>query len=425
VLANSLANRECSRREERVVTADEEASAAAADATALPRLWYALILGFVGFVTSFGAHIVAVNLPTYAGQVGVGVAVIGLLIAVYDLAEIIAKPLFGALADRRGMKHTMLGGIALFVAASLAYPLIDPRLLIVVRFVQGIGAAALSAVSLALIGIYYRERPGRSYGIYNAIKGAGYVLSPIIGTALVWRSQFGAIFLASAAVGTLAFGLTLLLPEPNAKGTGALHLRDDDDFALSGLAAALRQTSLWPWYAVTVVNMFFVGILFGFLPVRIHALDYGPLPTGILLTLAAASYLLIQPLAGLAADRYGADSTVRLGLGLAGISVILIPLMEGVALGAVAVLAGIGIGTVWTNTDALVSTLAQQGQMGATMGIAGSFKEFGDMLGPLLIGLLSQAFGLTVGFVVCGVVGLLVLVVITRHPLSRMGTTAP
>ena len=63
--------------------------------TAQPRSWYALILGFVGFVTSFGAHIVAVNLPTYAEQVGAGVAVIGLLIAVYDLAEIIAKPLLG------------------------------------------------------------------------------------------------------------------------------------------------------------------------------------------------------------------------------------------------------------------------------------------------------------------------------------------
>ena len=97
------------------------------------------------------------------------------------------------------------------------------------------------------------------------------------------------------------------------KATAPLH--DDDDFALSGLVAALRQTSLWPWYAVTVVNMFFVGILFGFLPVRIHALDYGPLPTGILLTLAAASYLLIQPLAGLAADRYGADCHGAPGLG--------------------------------------------------------------------------------------------------------------
>jgi MFS transporter, ACDE family, multidrug resistance protein len=388
------------------LTPERTASVEPAGVTAQPRLWYALILGFVGFVTSFGAHIVAVNLPTYAEQVGVGVAVIGLLIAVYDLAEIIAKPLFGALADRRGMKQTMLAGIALFV----------------VRFGQGIGAAALSAVSLALIGIYYQDQRGRSYGIYNAIKGAGYVLSPIIGTALVWRSEFASIFLVSAAVGGLAFALTLLLPEPQTGGESAFD--DDDDFALSGLANALRQTALWPWYAVTVINMFFVGILFGFLPVRVHALDYGPAPTGVLLTLAAASSLLIQPLAGVAADRYGADATVRLGLGLAGLSVIVIPFAGGVVLGVVAVLAGIGVGTVWTNTDALVSTLAQRGQMGATMGVAGSFKEFGDMLGPLLIGLLSQAFGVTVGFVICGVLGLLVLVMITRHPLARVAATA-
>jgi MFS family permease len=408
-------------RDETIARCDQTRDVASAGGTARPRLWYALILGFVGFVTSFGAHIVAVNLPTYAEQVGVGVAVIGLLIAVYDLAEIIAKPLFGALADRRGMKQTLLAGIALFVVASLAYAVIDPRLLIVVRFGQGIGAAALSAVSLALIGIYYQEQRGRGYGIYNAIKGAGYVLSPIIGTALVWRSQFASIFLAAAAVGALAFLLTLLLPEPQTRVESTF---DDDDFALSGLATALRQTSLWPWYAVTVINMFFVGILFGFLPVRVHALDYGPVPTGVLLTLAAASYLLIQPLAGVAADRYGADATVRLGLGLAGLSVIAIPFAAGVPLGLVAVLAGIGVGTVWTNTDALVSTLAQRGQMGATMGVAGSFKELGDMLGPLLIGLLAQIFGLTTGFVVCGVLGLLVLVTISRHPLARSAATA-
>src|SRR5216683_1666716 len=93
-------------------------------------LGFAFILGFVGFVTSFGAHIVAVNLPVYAQQVGVGVAIIGVLIAAYDFAEILAKPVFGALADRQGMKRTMLAGIALFTAASLAYLVVDPRLLI-------------------------------------------------------------------------------------------------------------------------------------------------------------------------------------------------------------------------------------------------------------------------------------------------------
>ena len=106
-----------------------------------PSLWIAAILGFVGFVTSFGAHIVAVNLPSYAKEVGVGVAIIGVLIAAYDLAEIVSKPLFGSLADRVGMKRTMLAGIAVFIAASLLYAIVDPRLLVVVRFAQGVGAA--------------------------------------------------------------------------------------------------------------------------------------------------------------------------------------------------------------------------------------------------------------------------------------------
>ena len=62
----------------------------------MTELWPILILGFVAFVPSFGAHVVAVNLPVYAAQVGVGLAMIGVLIAAYDAAEVVAKPVFGA-----------------------------------------------------------------------------------------------------------------------------------------------------------------------------------------------------------------------------------------------------------------------------------------------------------------------------------------
>ncbi len=369
------------------------------------RLEYALILGFVGFVTSFGAHIVAVNLPVYAKQVGFGVALIGVLIAAYDFAEIVAKPVFGVLADRRGMKQTMLAGIALFIAASLLYPVVDPRLLIVLRFLQGAGAAALSAVSLALVGTYYEsERRGRAYGLYNLIKGAGYVVSPIVGTAIVWKSNFANLFLVSAGVGGLALVLAMLLPRTT-RTPGALA-DDDDGFSLKSLAVAFKEPTLRPWYLVTVVNMFFVGILFGFLPVRVYALGRGPVVTGMILTAATASYLGIQPFAGYLADRVSAAWTIRVGLAAAGLGIILVPLVSGVPLGLATVLAGLGVGTVWTNTDAVISRHARAGELGATMGLAGSFKEFGDMIGPLLIGLLSQAFGLTAGFVLCGMLGL-------------------
>ena len=364
----------------------------------------AIILGFVGFVTSFGAHIVAVNLPVYAEHMGIGLAMIGLLIATYDFAEIIAKPIFGFLADKQGMKRTMLFGIVVFILASLLYLVINPQFLLIVRFLQGLGAAALSTVSLALVGEYYKENRGRAYGVYNALKGAGYVVSPLIGGYLVVQGGFQTVFMASAAIGGVAFILSLFLPSPS---SDKADLDDDDDFSLKSFFAIFRDKELLPWYAVIVINMFFVGILFGFLPVRIHALGYSPVATGVLISIVALSYLLIQPVAGILADKVNNVTTLKVGLVIGALSIILVPFVSGIGLIFVSIFAGIGVGTVWTNSDTLMSNLAKEGKLGMTMGIAGSFKEFGDMIGPLLIGALSQAYGLSAGFVVCGVLGLL------------------
>ena len=373
------------------------------------RLLYAAILGFVGFVTSFGAHIVAVNLPVYAKQVGVGVAMIGLLIAVYDLAEIVAKPTFGAIADRAGMKRTMLLGILVFIASSLAYLWSRPQLLLLIRFLQGVGAAALSSVSLALVAVYYKETRGRAFGIYNTIKGAGYVVSPLVGGALILRKNFSYLFVASAAVGVVAFLASLVLPDVK---LNARPFDDEEELSLRSLLSVLRMPILRTWYLVIVVNMFFVSILFGFVPVYLYSLGYKSEIAGVFLSALALSYLLVQPLAGWLADKYKARTTVLWGISLSALTIVLIPFTRGVPLAFISIVAGLGIGTVWTNSDAAVSSLAKEGRLGATMGMAGSFKEFGDMVGPVLIGVLSQAFGLTLGFIACAVLGLLSLVLL-------------
>jgi MFS family permease len=372
-------------------------------------LFFAFILGFVGFVTSFGAHIVAVNLPEYAKEVGIGVAMIGLLIAAYDFAEIIAKPIFGSIADKQGMKRTLLIGISIFIAASMLYLAIPAQWLLGIRFLQGVGAAALSAVSLALVGVYYKQNRGRAYGIYNAIKGAGYVLSPLVGGLIIAKSHFSYIFVAAAAIGVLAFILSLFLP--NVKEKIALE-DDDDDISLTSFISVFKEPKLIRWYAIIVVNMFFVSILFGFLPVRVYELQYGAVQTGLILSLVALSYLLIQPVAGYLADKTDVTTTIRIGLILSAISIIAAPFVRDALLIVDAIFAGIGVGIVWTNTDTLVSMLADEGKLGATMGAAGSFKEFGDMVGPILIGVLSQILGLAWGFVICGILGLFSLALI-------------
>jgi len=386
-------------------------------------LKWAFVLGFLGFATSFGAHIVAVNLPFYAEKVGIGLTMIGLLIAIYDFAEIVAKPVFGGLADKKGMKKALYLGIIIFILASLLYPFVPPKLLIVVRFLQGLGGAALSAVSLAMVGTLYKDNKGKAFGIYNAIKGLGYVVSPVIGGAIVMKSNFAGIFYACAGIGFIALLLAFILPADKQKGSAAFD-DDDDDFSFKSLFVVFKNKTLAPWFLIIVINMFFVGILFGFLPVRIHELGYNPFNTGLLLSVTTVSYLLVQPVAGWLADKYNQVLILRLGMLLSVISTAAIPFVTGTLLIITSVIAGIGIGVVWTNSDALISKLAKDNEMGATMGVAGSFKELGDMIGPLLMGVISQALGLKWGFVICAALGFIALsiTVIVSKKKSIMST---
>jgi MFS family permease len=377
-------------------------------------MWVLGVLALSGFVTSFGAHIVATNLPAYAETVGAGALMIGLLIAVYDFAELFAKPAAGFIADRHGMKRVLLIGLIVFVVGSMLFLVINPKLLLLVRFIQGLGAAALSTVSISLVARYFEKTRGRAFGIYNAIKGGGYVVAPAAGGFLAQQYGFAMIFVVSATVGVIAFVVSLFLPADRG-GT----LDDDEELSFGDALRVFTDGRLLPIYAVIVVNMFLVGILFGFLPVYLHGIGYSTIGSGTVVSVATAAYLLIQPVAGLAADRYDARMTVLIGLAVAAASVMATPFASGSILIAIVIAAGVGIGTVWTNSDALVGGLAVSNRLGASIGAAQSFKEFGDMVGPLAVGALTQVYGIRAGFVSCGVVAILLLIPLSRSQALR------
>jgi len=385
------------------------------------RAFYLAVLSLSGFVTSFGAHIVATNLPAYAETVGAGAFMIGLLIAVYDFAELFAKPAAGFIADRRGMKLMLLVGLAVFFLGSLLFLVISPRLLLVVRFVQGLGAAALSTVSISLVARYFAQSRGRAFGIYNAIKGAGYVIAPATGGFLAHRFGFAMIFVVSAGIAAVTFALSLILP---ADQGGALD-DDDDDMSFGDALRIFMNPDLLPIYSVIVVNMFLVGILFGFLPVYLHDMGYTTTESGTIVSIATAAYLLVQPVAGWMADRYETRFTVLMGLCLAAVGIILTTFASGWLLIVIVIAAGIGVGTVWTNSDALVGGAAAANRLGATIGAAQSFKEFGDMVGPLVVGLLTQMFGIRTGFITCGTVALVLLIPLARSQALRPTPKSP
>jgi MFS family permease len=113
--------------------------------------------------------------------------ILGVLLARYDGAAILLKPVFGPLADRIGPRPVFLGGLLAFTIASAGYVVVgNPALLGVVRLGQGVAAAAFSPPparwSPACPG---GNRRGRVFGGYGAFKSLGYAAGPIVGGLLI------------------------------------------------------------------------------------------------------------------------------------------------------------------------------------------------------------------------------------------------
>ncbi|WP_338372041.1 MFS transporter, partial [Enterococcus faecium] len=131
---------------------------------------------------------------------------LGAILALYDVAEVLLKPLFGALSDRIGAKPVIVGGLLAFLAASLLAVLTPtPLVLALARLGQGAAASAFSpASSVAVARLAGKARLGKYFGRYGAWKSLGYVLGPLIGVALVHWVNIQALYLALAGLAAAA-----------------------------------------------------------------------------------------------------------------------------------------------------------------------------------------------------------------------------
>jgi len=338
-----------------------------------------------GFVTAFGAHAVAANLGRYAlGHHG-SLWELGLLLGIYDGAEVVLKPVFGALADRTGPKPVMAGGLVVFAAASAAFVIGgDPHLLAAARLAQGTGAAAFSPAAAATIAaLGGRKRSGRLFGGYGGAKGIGYLLGPIAGGALVAAGGYPALFstLAVIAIGTAA-AIAALVPgaRPVPRTSAAAPC-----LGRRLTSAASLQPVLLLAAATAALS---AGV--GFLPVLAGQHHLGPIAAGALVSLLAATAAVLQPVAGRRID----DGRLPPAAAAAALAVcaggFLLALTGLPGLIAGAILIGTGVATATPAGFARLATTTPAGQLGRTMGTAEAGRELGDAGGPVLVG----AFGL-------------------------------
>lgn len=155
--------------------------------------------------------IVNVALPDMARQLHTTFSDLQWVIDLYALVLGAAVLTVGAIADRFGRRRIYLAGLVLFAAASLTCGLApNVGLLIAARGVQGVGAAAMFATTMALISNTYTGRDrGMAFGVWGAVNGAASAVGPIIGGLLTANFGWRWIFLVNLPVSVVAVALTL------------------------------------------------------------------------------------------------------------------------------------------------------------------------------------------------------------------------
>ncbi|OBQ74955.1 MFS transporter [Mesorhizobium erdmanii] len=171
--------------------------------------WALASLSLATLLSSLGTSIASVGLPSLMQAFGASFQAVQWVVLAYLLAITTLIVSAGRLADMFGRRPLLLGGIALFTAASVLCGLAPTLwLLIAARAVQGLGAALMMALTLAFVAeTVSKERTGSAMGLLGAMSAIGTTLGPSLGGLLIAGLSWRAIFLVNVPLGILTFAL--------------------------------------------------------------------------------------------------------------------------------------------------------------------------------------------------------------------------
>jgi EmrB/QacA subfamily drug resistance transporter len=173
--------------------------------------WALTSLSLSMLLSSLGTSIANVALPTLAEAFGASFQEVQWIVIAYLLAITTLVVSAGRLGDVTGRRRLLLGGFAVFTAASVLCGVAPTLgLLIAARAAQGLGAAIMMALTMAFVGdTVPKERTGSAMGLLGTMSAIGTALGPSLGGVLIAAFGWRAIFLVNAALGIVTLLLAL------------------------------------------------------------------------------------------------------------------------------------------------------------------------------------------------------------------------
>ncbi|MFO7718152.1 MAG: MFS transporter [Desulfohalobium sp.] len=175
------------------------------------------ILFAVTLMVVMGVSSIIPVLPTLIKVFGVTPENIGLVLTSFTLPGVLFTPIFGILADRLGRKKILVPALVLFGVAGFACTLArNWELLLLLRFLQGTGAAAFGMINITIIGdIFSGTERTAALGLNASVLSIATAVYPAIGGGLAilgWHYPFALPLVAVVLAGIVLWFLDTTEP---------------------------------------------------------------------------------------------------------------------------------------------------------------------------------------------------------------------
>ncbi len=399
-----------------------------ADADVVTEKNFQLLL-LVSVLVPFGNGLLSPILDSLIDPYGASPANIGLMISMLWAPSIFIIPIVGVLADRYGRKPVMTPSLILYGVAGTAIAFAtDFYIALLLRFIQGIGWAGLTALIVTSIGDFYGgSKEATAQGIrQTGTNLSGSAISLIAGVIVVVAWQYPFLFYALAI--PVALAVYLWFDEPSdthtvaADGSGGSESYRRDLYALATKPRVLgiliaRCLPIVVWIGFTTYNSIIVVRILGGTPAQ----------AGLLYALGSLAVAVAASQAGRATaffrSRYQVLIVMNALLGIGFVVTVLASSLV-VVIGGVIVM-GVGFGMGLPLLRSLLTAFASESLRAGLVSLGSTGGRVTGFLTPIvmggLIGLLTPELGFTLavqvtglGVSVLGGGGALVCVLIAR-----------
>lgn len=416
-----------------------------ADGQPVPRRYWAITTISLGLCMAvLDSSIANVALPTIAHDLGVSPSDSIWVINAYQLAVTISLLPLAALGEIVGYERVYKVGLAAFTLASLGCAASDSlTTLTIARIVQGLGAAGIMSVNMAVTRfIYPRRLLGAGVGINATVASIASALGPTIASAILSVANWPALFAVNVPIGIVAmlvarralpecprnnhrfdvisailsaltFGLLIIGIGAVGHNQGLLAILGAFAvMAVSGWALARRQlgqaSPLLPidLLALPVFRLSVVASLFSFagqsaalvsLPFFFeNTLGRSQVETGFLMTPWPLAVAIVAPIAGRLSDRISAAKMGTVGEALLALGLLALAVMPAnVSVPDLTwrmALCGIGFGMFNSPNNRTMIAAAPPSRSGGASGMQSTTRLLGQTLGAVTVALIYGLF---------------------------------